>query len=216
MQQRTANAANEIIDVSETVGDQWVTPAHDRNGNLMTILQPADPTSEYACTYDAWNRLVKVETDAPATIAEYAYDAANRRIRKYVPGSPDSYQHLYYNVGWQLLESREASTAPVPATAQYQYVWSLRNLDAFVLRDDIAAAPDVRLYYSGDANLYEQWNTGSATGGQKVEILVSETGMKVSEWGWRLKDGGGVAWTKVEYLRKYWRWGQIHHEMYPI
>ncbi|MCH8992618.1 MAG: RHS repeat-associated core domain-containing protein, partial [Acidobacteria bacterium] len=152
VQQRTTNAANEITDVTETVGNIWKTPAHDRNGNMTTMPQPDDPTSEYDCTYDAWNRLVKVETTVPATVAEYSYDGPNRRIRKYVPGGTDSYQHLYYNFAWQLLETRKTATAPVPATAQYQTVYSLRYLDAPVLRDDLAAAPDVRLYYTGDAN----------------------------------------------------------------
>ena len=41
----------------------------------------------YNCTYDAWNRPVKVQDDAetPATGAEYQYDGANRRIVKLIP-----------------------------------------------------------------------------------------------------------------------------------
>ena len=151
VQQRTTNAANEITDLTETVGDQWTTPAHDRSGNMTTMPQPDTPTSAYTCSYDAWNRLATVK-DGATTIGQYSYDGLNRRIRKYVPGGTDSYQHLYYNAAWQLLETRESPTFLVPATAQYQYVWSLRYLDAPVLRDDLVPTPDVRLYYTGDAN----------------------------------------------------------------
>ena len=43
-QQRTPNKVNEIIDIAETLGASWVTPAYDRAGNMTTIPKPADPT----------------------------------------------------------------------------------------------------------------------------------------------------------------------------
>ena len=56
------NPANEILSMS----DPQLDLAHDRVGN-MTVL----PDS-LSCTYDAWNRLVKVSS-GEMTIAEYVY-----------------------------------------------------------------------------------------------------------------------------------------------
>ena len=60
---------------------------YNRAGNMTRIPKPADPTEYYTATYDAWNRLVKIE-DGQETVAEYRYDGAKRRIVKktYVGG----------------------------------------------------------------------------------------------------------------------------------
>ena len=71
-QSRTHNKVNEITDITETVGDMWITPTHDRNGNMLRIMKPANPEEYYSCQYDAWNRLVKV-SDGEDTVAEYEY-----------------------------------------------------------------------------------------------------------------------------------------------
>ena len=60
-QTRTSNKVNEITDVTETAGPSWTIPAYNRAGNMTTIPQPCDPTQSYTATYDAWNRLVKLE-----------------------------------------------------------------------------------------------------------------------------------------------------------
>jgi len=57
--------------------------------------------------YDAWKRLVRVRADdggSPgATLAEYRYDAAGRRIARLVPAGPGVWTRtdLYYNEKWQ-------------------------------------------------------------------------------------------------------------------
>ena len=68
--------------ITEAEGQSaWADPAHDARGNMTTIPKPAAMTGTYTCTYDAWNRLVKVETDdeTPVTIARYEYGPPSRR-----------------------------------------------------------------------------------------------------------------------------------------
>jgi len=97
-------------------------------------------------------------------IQKNIYDALGRRVKKHIdtaaPGSPDgidTYQHMYYNTGWQLLETRETdveATAPDTLAPQYQFVWSTRYIDAPILRDDftVYGVMDGRIYYLTDAN----------------------------------------------------------------
>ena len=72
-QSRTHNTVNEIV---ETVGASWVTPAHDKNGNMTYMPQPAEPTEGFTATYDAWNRLVKLQEQQPTcpALIEDAFD----------------------------------------------------------------------------------------------------------------------------------------------
>ena len=60
-QDRTHNQVNEITDITETVGSAWPTPAYDDNGNTTEMPQPANLTSSFDATWDAWNRLVKLQ-----------------------------------------------------------------------------------------------------------------------------------------------------------
>jgi hypothetical protein len=79
-------------------------------------------------------------------VAQYRYDGLGRRIRKYTPDSGDwVVEDVYYNASWQILEVRRAGgvsrsgdplSEPAVASDTYeQYVWSLRYVDAPVLRD---------------------------------------------------------------------------------
>ena len=94
-----------------------------------------------------------------------------RRVKKHVdtsaPGSPDGdideYRHSYYNNRWQVLETRvtdDVNDAPDGAKPKYQYIWSLRYIDAPILRDENTDADgectdvdDERLYFLTDANM---------------------------------------------------------------
>jgi len=62
--------------------------------------------------------------------------------------------------GWQLLETRlseSENTEPQTLQPEYQYVWSVRYMDAPVLRDENTDTNDLcddqRLYYANDANM---------------------------------------------------------------
>ena len=131
-QSRTHSKANEITDIDETVGSSWATPAHDVAGNMTEIPQPADLTSSYDATWDAWHRLVQL-ADGANTVALYQYDGANRRIMKsvYSGGTLDETQHVYYSSGAQALEERVDSSS----AAEIQFVWNLGYVDDLVLRD---------------------------------------------------------------------------------
>jgi len=120
---------------------------------------------------------VKVEDDSSNTVAEYRYDGLGRRIRKFTPdGDNWRVREFYYNSAWQLLEVRKdtgksrtgdpLSEPSLAATLHKQFVWSVRYIDAPVLRDRDADADDEtgdlgasgsgleeRLYYMTDANM---------------------------------------------------------------
>jgi RHS repeat-associated protein len=132
MQTRTHNSVNEITDISETAGDAWATPAHDDTGNMTAIPQPNDLTSAYDATWDAWNRLVKLE-DSSVTVVEYQYDGNSRRIAKllYDAGALDETRHVYYTAQSQAIEERiDATTSP-----EIQFVWNLGYVDDLLMRD---------------------------------------------------------------------------------
>jgi YD repeat-containing protein len=68
-----------------------VDPVYDARGNTTKVPVPGDEANHYyTLTYDAWNRLVKVEdgSDPVETVAEYRYDGLGRRIKKVVARCP--------------------------------------------------------------------------------------------------------------------------------
>ncbi len=113
---------------------------------------------------DAWNRVVKVQDDAetPATVAEYQYDGTNRRVVKLIPdGENWDRTDYYHQTGWQVVEERyandQASKTAVATEPKFQYIWSLRYIDAGILRDENTdtdgLCDDDRVYYCNDANM---------------------------------------------------------------
>jgi len=155
-QQRTANRVNEISDISEATGPAWVTPVYNRAGNMTTIPKRADPTASFTATYDAWNRLLRIE-EGSDKVAEYEYDGAKRRTMKrtYSGGVLDETRHFFFTEPsqWQVVEERvDSSTDP-----ESQFVWGMRYVDDLLFRDRDTTADstlDERLYGMEDAN----WN----------------------------------------------------------
>ena len=129
----------------------------DHPHGLRRSRQPADPTQAFTATYDAWNRLVKIE-DGSGTVAQYEYDGAKRRTVKesYASGTLSETRHFYYTEPsrWQVVEERVESSSD----AERQFVWGLHYVDDIVIRDrdtDDNGTLDERLYGLQDAN----WNT---------------------------------------------------------
>ncbi|MCY2964024.1 MAG: RHS repeat-associated core domain-containing protein, partial [Planctomycetota bacterium] len=156
VQARSDNKVNEITAVTNSVGSAWTAPEYNRNGNMTTVPQPADPTKGYSATYDAWNRLVKlVDASNSQTAQENAYDGRTFRVvrKTYTAGVFSETRQLLYSTGWQVVEERVgAATA-----AERQFVWGLRYLDDLVVRDRDTtggATLNERLYPLQDAN----WN----------------------------------------------------------
>ena len=106
-----------------------------RTGNMTTIPQPGNLTSTYTATYDAWNRMVKVE-DGSDDVASYEYDGMNRRIEETVDtdgdGTLDETRHVYYSSQWQRLEVRVGGTAS--GDVRKHWLWGSRYTDALIQR----------------------------------------------------------------------------------
>ena len=117
--------------------------SYDKTGNALQM--PPDKSGDYSKFYqlswDAWNRLVKVEDHDDNIIASYAYDGATRRTTKTV-GTTTT--HYYYSDGWKPLEEREGTSTGAKA----QYVWGQRptHRDELVPRDRDNNGSDERLY----------------------------------------------------------------------
>jgi RHS repeat-associated protein len=199
-QTRVPNSANEIdvdnndanppgASITQTTGSgmNWIAPTYDKDGNLATGPKPGAETasaSRLYFTYDAWNRLAKVQIDngsggAGAEQAEYQYDALHQRIVKLIPnGSAWNRTDYYQNGISQVMEERAATAlankTTVATVPSFQWVWDLRYQDAPILRDQnkdgdnsCIGANDQRLYYCNDAN----YNTTAlvSTAGAVVE-----------------------------------------------
>ncbi|MCX5647512.1 MAG: hypothetical protein NTX40_00200 [Planctomycetota bacterium] len=123
-----ATPGNAITEQADPQQTQWADPAYSARGNMTTVPKPTALTSTYACKYDAWNRLTEVKS-GEIVVAK-------------------------------LLETRlstSENTEPQTLQPEYQYVWSVRYLDAPVLRDkntdDDDLCDDQRLYFTNDANM---------------------------------------------------------------
>lgn len=179
IQSRTSNTANEITSISNSAGNAWAQPTYDPAGNMTTI--PAvdgfswptlstedwtnltidewatlDATPNMTATYDAWNRVATlINTTTSDAIAEYLYDARNRRTLKrlYSSGILDHTRHVYLSEHDQVLEERVDASAD----ASLQNIWSILYIDGLVLRDRDTATSgtfDERIYCLQDIN----WN----------------------------------------------------------
>ncbi|MCG8649233.1 MAG: RHS repeat-associated core domain-containing protein, partial [Pirellulales bacterium] len=137
---RTHNKANEITDMSESAGQtQWVTPTYDDAGNTTLVPQPADPTKKYQVTYDAWNRIAKVESTNGQTtlVAKYEYDGRHHRLSKQKhdsSGNLASTVNYFYNANWQCLKE-ESTPAGGGSSTVAEYVWGIRYIDDLITRD---------------------------------------------------------------------------------
>ncbi len=118
---------------------------YNADGNITATT---DGTTTLQYEYDAWNRLTIVTNSGVPTI--YSYDALGRRITEAYYG-PCTIKHLYYSPQWQVIEERQNGTSG--SDVSQQYVWSLANIDALVLRDTYSGGTiSQRLYAVQDAN----------------------------------------------------------------
>ena len=162
---RSHNNANEFDEITTTrTGTVWADPAQDAAGNITAVPQPAFPGSSFTLTYDAWNRLVKVE-DGSEGIAQYQYDALSRRIVKIDDMASDTYDY-YYNAGWQVIEVRlDGVVNPLE-----QNVWHPYYVDSLAVRfydENVSGSAIDEQYFTHDAN----FNVSSIvdTGGNVLE-----------------------------------------------
>lgn len=158
-QQRQHNLANEITDVSATTGPVWPTPKYDDAGNTTVFPKPSVPEEYFKATYDAWNRLVRIEDGNK--VAEYEYDGrgfCTRRRAYDGKGNLSAIFDNYYTNDWRLIETRVTHAGTTTAHLHEQYVWSHAvgaYIDSLILRDrDSNGDGDVdeRLFALQDAN----------------------------------------------------------------
>ncbi len=124
-QSRTQNKANELL----TLSGSSALLGYNANGDLTRSPKPADWTTAYDYTWDAWDRLVKVvDHSTSSVVATYAYDGLDRRVTK---TTGTTVRHYYYTDRWQIIEERTGSNT----TPDRQFVWGLRSIDDLVLRD---------------------------------------------------------------------------------
>jgi RHS repeat-associated protein len=159
VQTRTHNEENEITDIDATSGGSWVDPLYDAVGNTTRIPRVLGPSSNYLLTYDAWNRVVKIESDSSGltSIGAYSYDGLHRRVTRdrYVSNEIDFSRRMYYTDNWQVLEERQEDDSEW--LLNKQYVWGIRYIDELVLRDQDTSSPingtlNIRHYALQDAN----------------------------------------------------------------
>ena len=133
--------AGDDVQIDDDFSSTTMSLSYDDNGNLTD-----DGLFKYV--YDAWNRLVEVtrRVDDETTVAEYEYDAKNRRTKKTVSNcgveetendGGNTTVHYYYSGGagvppanWNICETRNGSSQTT-----FQYVWGTQYVDELVLID---------------------------------------------------------------------------------
>lgn len=194
-QTRTANAVNEITNITESTGPTWIVPDYDDAGNTVVMPQVAAPTQPMVAVYDAWNRMVSLSVPAESgsssssssssssrggwmLLAQYQYDGRNFRIVKqtYSDGYVSETRDFYFTANWQDIEEQ------VGGTTEDQYVWGIRYIDELICRDEdgssgsisgssssssSSSSEPVRLYATQDANF--NLTSISDTSGSVVE-----------------------------------------------
>ena len=158
---RVFNKVNEATsaDTTESQGTPvTITQAYDDAGN-----HTAD--GDDAFTYDAWNRLVKVEVGGtPVDRAVYTYYPLHQRATRKAdddlsedagsPGSPrlETWTRYYYDASWRLLEERvhvadayaDDEWSEIPLAKIVQRIWGLTYIDEFcaMVTDTDSGSPD--------------------------------------------------------------------------
>ncbi|MEM8672221.1 MAG: RHS repeat-associated core domain-containing protein, partial [Planctomycetota bacterium] len=212
-QDRTHNDANEVTAIglqSGGAGANWADPAFDAAGNMTTIPNPDTLTASYTGKFDAWNRLVSLDSGIAAS---YEYDGLNRRIKR-VESSTTT--HFYYNEAWQCLEERSTEGG----TATKQFVWGAQYVDELVLRDRDADANsgnglEERLYALQEAqyNVTALVNTSGSVQQRFVytsygvsTVLAADMSVSSDSYAWehrytgcRLDSGTGLQLNRNRY-----------------
>ncbi|MCP4378446.1 MAG: hypothetical protein GY794_20015, partial [bacterium] len=120
--------ANEITDVNGDDGDV----SHDGSGNMskVPIAKDGAIVGHRVHTYDAWGRLVKIQTDdaTPLTIAVMKYDGLGRRTSKVITNSGDmnGTSKFFYD-GQQVIETHNGSDQAIKHN-----VWGPTYVDELV------------------------------------------------------------------------------------
>ncbi|UCC31409.1 MAG: RHS repeat-associated core domain-containing protein, partial [Phycisphaerales bacterium] len=147
------------IVVDDDLSGDSVTASHDHAGNMID-------DGYFRYVYDAWNRLVKVQSakdSGAVTFLTAEFDAKGRRIKKVVTNSGDQDGTVvYFYDGWKIIETRDGS-----GNLYQQFIHGTQYVDELVMMR-VKGKGD--LYVHQDAN----WNVIGLTdlGGHLVERYV--------------------------------------------
>jgi len=129
---RDHNRLNEIS--SRTYNGNDRKPAYDVCGNTVELpVDNPDSETRFKVSYDAWNRVVRVEEKNSNTlVAQYRYDGLGRVIYRKLRKEGGNYdeRHIYYGVGWQALT--EADGATPSANILSEYFWGAVYVDEII------------------------------------------------------------------------------------
>ena len=137
--------------------------SYDGEGNLREV--PADNasgTSDYfTFTYDAWNRLVKIEKGG-TVLSDYRRDALGRIAWDTVSG-----EHYYWSAGWQRLAVYDESD-----NLTKEEIWGARYVDEIVCAIDYTGTSPTYRHYVQDANwnVVAIWDPGDT--GDSLELVT--------------------------------------------
>jgi RHS repeat-associated protein len=152
-QTRTHNKANEM----QTLDGYSAPVAYDAAGNMTRIPQGEEPADgHYEATWDAWYRLVKIQTP-PGTggsggsgdwlEVNYQYDGLTRRTKKTIETDPNvEIVSYYWNKDWKCVEEYGVGSNPTK-----QNVYGARGRNDLVFRDREVSGSNHRKYALCDA-----------------------------------------------------------------
>jgi YD repeat-containing protein len=134
---RQHNLANQLVEQQEIASPSVPARplAYDDAGNLVGIQIHQSPHITLRYTYDAWNRLVKVQHEIDtgsglsySDVAEYEYNAMHWRTVKREGGEE---RRFYYSASWQLVqEDIDEDYVGSPGVDRYaQQFWGIRSID---------------------------------------------------------------------------------------
>ncbi|MGP1345516.1 MAG: RHS repeat-associated core domain-containing protein [Phycisphaerales bacterium] len=159
---RDHDMANQITSDTFGTGSAVLGFTYDDAGNMTT--QPTGLNSRRLFTWDAWNRLVKVEVQDRPSVSDPWNSARIRAVYTYygmhqrataiadadldVDAKADRAEHFYYDAGWRLLERRRdtftnAVFGSEPSFAldePDQFVWGQRYIDELMFHRRANAA----------------------------------------------------------------------------
>ncbi len=206
LEKRNHNLLNQIT--RRKVGEEdWVDFVYDKNGNLRD-------DGERLMTYDALNRLIKVEKKMtsptpPVLVAEYTYNAMTFRTLKTVTNGgltgdvPNGTTRYLYNASWQVMEERSLNVSTWTPTKQNvwgQYIDELIQLKLLVATGPQSPQLPIGDYYPLQDLLY------------RTQALINSSGTIVEAYDYDAygntiifkAPGTGGNWMASDALQASW------------
>jgi|GEM_PF-970306 len=159
---RGHNSANELTAQTPkpSTSDAPWTMSFGPTGNLEEMTSTLTGVVDSRYTYDAWNRLVKVEKDAGSgwvVVGRYEYNGLGWRTVKEsdttmgTPDGVDERREMYYDASWRLIQEDIDTDLDGTTDRVAQLVWGERYIDDVMFRliddDPAAATPQIDRRY---------------------------------------------------------------------